>query len=388
MDEVFGSQNVLANCIWQKKYTRSNDATYFSDNHDHILVYAKKKQCFRMGRVERTQAQDKAYKNPDNHPLGPWKATPLHAKSGTSRESYTFKNGVTWSPPSGTFRRFNDVTLARLDDGNEIWFGSKGDAIPQRKTFLGSLEVGLTPVTLWTHEVAGDNHIGRDELKALLAGTSETFQTPKPAALLQLILQLSTDKDSLVLDSFAGSGSTGHAVLKQNNEDGGTRRFIQIEVLKDVAERVTSLRMSRVVSGYETSGGSNGSSKVSGLGGGFQYCRLSSEPLFDADGRIRPDVKFPQLAEFVWFAETGTGYSGSSRGPLLGIHEGRAIYLLYNGILGDRSIAGGNVLTGLVFDRLPSHAGPKVIYGAGNRMGARAAAEQVTFKQHPYALQV
>ena len=102
MDEIFGARNLLANCIWQKKYTRANDAKYFSDNHDHILAYAKRKELFTIGRIERGEAQDKAYKNPDGHPLGPWKPTPLHAKSGVDRSSYTFMNGATWEPPSGT----------------------------------------------------------------------------------------------------------------------------------------------------------------------------------------------------------------------------------------------------------------------------------------------
>ena len=128
--------------------------------------------------------------------------------------------------------------------------------------------------------------------------------------------------------------------------------------------------------------------ELPGLGGGFQFCRLSAEPLFDADGQIRNDVKFAQLAEFVWFAETGTGFTGSVDSPLLGVHEGRAIYLLYNGILKDKSVGGGNVLTGPVFEVLPKFAGPKVIYAAANRMGARAAREGVTFKQTPYALEV
>jgi site-specific DNA-methyltransferase (adenine-specific)/adenine-specific DNA-methyltransferase len=127
---------------------------------------------------------------------------------------------------------------------------------------------------------------------------------------------------------------------------------------------------------------------VAGLGGGFQFCRLSAEPLFDAVGQIRRDVTFAQLAEFVWFLETGTGYTGQADSPLLGVHEGRAIYLLYNGILKDRSIAGGNVLTGPVFDALPKFAGPKVIYATANRMGARAAREGIVFKQTPYALEL
>jgi site-specific DNA-methyltransferase (adenine-specific)/adenine-specific DNA-methyltransferase len=239
--------------------------------------------------------------------------------------------------------------------------------------------------------------------------SDDVFITPKPARLIQRILQIATDKDSIVLDSFAGSGTTGHAVLKQNAEDGGNRRFILVEMDDTIARTVTAERVRRVATGYTNAKGV----AVAGLGGGFQFCRLSAEPLFDADGQIRHDVRFAQLAEFVWFAETGTGYTPSFRGdavepgiqcagldsrlrgndvfaasPLLGVHEGRAIYLLYNGILKDKSVAGGNVLTGPVFDVLPKFAGPKVIYAAANRMGGRAAREGITFKQTPYALAV
>jgi len=215
--------------------------------------------------------------------------------------------------------------------------------------------------------------------------------------LIQRILQIASDKDSLILDSFAGSGTTGHAVLKQNAEDGGKRGFILVEMDDGIARNVTAERVKRVASGYTNANGQ----AVDGLGGGFQFCRLSSDPLFTAEGQIRPDVSFAQLAEFVWFAETGTGFQippsplcqrgeppqmAGILSPLLGVHEGRAIYLLYNGILKDKSVGGGNVLTGPVFDVLPKFDGTKVIYAAANR--TRAAREGATFKQTPYALEV
>ena len=206
----------------------------------------------------------------------------------------------------------------------------------------------------------------------------------KPESLIRKILELATNPGDLVLDSFAGSGTTGHAVLKQNAEDGGNRRFILVEMDGKIAEDVTTQRVRRVAGGYTNAKGQ----AVAGLGGGFQFCRLSAEPLFDADGQIRSDVRFAQLAEFVWFAETGSGYTGSADSPLLGVHEGRAIYLLYNGILKDKSVAGGNVLTGPVLDVLPPFAGPRVIYAAANRLGSRTAREGITFKQTPYALEL
>ncbi len=153
---------------------------------------------------------------------------------------------------------------------------------------------------------------------------------------------------------------------------------------REIADNITRVRLEKAAFGYTTPKGD----VIDGLDSGFQFCRLSQEPLFDADGQIRTDVRFAQLAEFVWFAETGTGYTGSADSSLIGIHEGRAIYLLYNGILKDLSVGGGNVLTGTVFHALPTFDGPKVIYAAANRMGSRAARENITFKQTPYALDV
>jgi adenine-specific DNA-methyltransferase len=131
-DEIFGHQNFLANLVWEKKYTVANDALFFSDNHDHILCYAKNSEEFTIGELPRTEAMDAAYKNPDNHPKGPWKATPLHAKSGsasTSGFTHTFANGVIFSPPTGTFPRYSHEALDKFYEGNEIWFGKDGTAI-------------------------------------------------------------------------------------------------------------------------------------------------------------------------------------------------------------------------------------------------------------------
>jgi len=214
------------------------------------------------------------------------------------------------------------------------------------------------------------------------------FPFPKPIELVKYLISIVSGKDSLILDSFAGSGTTGHAVLKQNLEDGGTRKFILVEMDEHIAKNVTAERVKRVSHGYTNAKGE----AVPGLspaGGGFQFCTLADEPLFTPQGQIRDDVTFAQLAEFVWFAETGTGYTGNATSPLLGTHEGRAIYLLYNGILKDKSVGGGNVLTGAVFNILPSFDGPKIIYAAACRLGApRLQREQIVFKQTPYALEV
>jgi site-specific DNA-methyltransferase (adenine-specific)/adenine-specific DNA-methyltransferase len=286
--------------------------------------------------------------------------------------------------------RVSKANFDRLDQEGRIWWGESGNNMPRLKRYLSDVKDGVVPQTMWFYKDVGHTQEAKKELLELVDfdTSDDVFITPKPTRLIQRILQIATDKNSIVLDSFAGSGTTGHAVLKQNIEDGGSRRFIQVEMLPEVAGTITAGRAKRAITGYTNAKGQ----AVEGLGGGFQFCRLSAEPLFDAEGQIRSDVSFAQLAEFVWFAETGTGLSPAKRGkadsPLLGMHEGRAIYLLYNGILKDRSAAGGNVLTGPVFDLLPKFAGPKVIYAAANRMGARAAREGVSFKQTPYALEL
>ncbi|MEC8328110.1 MAG: site-specific DNA-methyltransferase [Pseudomonadota bacterium] len=229
-NEVFGEDNFINNIVWQKKYTRANDAKWFSDNHDHILVFAKNKNNFRVNLLPRNSEQLAAYKNPDNHPKGIWKATPLHAKSGTNTATYKFKNGIEWTPPTGTFRRYNDKTMQDMEDNNEIWFGERGDQTPNRKSFLCDVKDGVTPVTIWPYDEVGHNHEATSELKEL--GLGGLFNNPKPTRLIERIIQLgeNENKQSIILDFFAGSGTTAHAVLKKNAEDGGKRRFITIQL--------------------------------------------------------------------------------------------------------------------------------------------------------------
>ena len=215
--------------------------------------------------------------------------------------------------------------------------------------------------------------------------TADLFDTPKPVELVERLLRLVGDPSAIILDSFSGSGTTGHAVLKQNVADGGNRKFILVEMEEQIAAGITAERVRRVAGGYRDSKGKD----VPGLGSGFQFCRLSAEPLFNEFGDIRDDVTFAELADFVWFTETGMGYSGTSDSPLLGVHEGRAIVLLFNGILGDRRPQGGNILTKAILDGLPEHDEPKVIYAAATRLGSAALQRaNIVFKQTPYAIEV
>ena len=216
-DQVFGEENFIANVIWQKKYTRSNDARWFSDNHDHILCYGKDKQGMSLNLLPRNDNQLGAYSNPDKHPKGVWKATPLHAKSGTNTTDYTFINGNKWKPPIGTFRRFNDESMKRMDENNEIWFGENGTQIPSRKSFLCDVKDGVTPVTLWPYNEVGHNHEANNELKDLKIGG--LFNNPKPTKLLKRAIILTTNADDIILDFFSGSATTAHAVMQLNAEE-------------------------------------------------------------------------------------------------------------------------------------------------------------------------
>ena len=208
---------------------------------------------------------------------------------------------------------------------------------------------------------------------------------PKPPNLIKRCIELATTNGDLILDSFAGSGTTGHAVLNLNAEDGGNRRFILVEMDESIARNVTTERVSRVVNGYTN----NKDGQITGLGSGFRYATLG-KPLFNEHGHINPEVRFAELARFVWFMETGMPLAARKpSSPLLGVHEGRAVYLLYNGILKDKSTGGGNVLTSPLLDELPAHDGSRVIYGARCLIKPeRQRALRIVFKQLPYELRV
>ena len=190
------------------------------------------------------------------------------------------------------------------------------------------------------------------------------------------------------MDSFAGSGTTGQSVLELNKQDGGTRKFILVEIETDVCREITSKRLERNILGYTPASGKK-MNHIAGLGGGFKYCILG-RPMFDETGGIADSVKFHELAAHVFFTETGVPIPVRNvKSTLLGTHEGKAVYLLFNGVKGDKRPNGGNVLTCKVLAELPPHNGPKVIYGEGCRISPpRLRREGITFKQVPYEIKV
>ena len=293
-DEVFGRINFVSNAVWQKKYTVSNDSKWLAENHDHVLVYALNKESWRPNRLERTSEMDNRYRNPDKHPKGPWKATPLYAKrSGSEKEQafeFIFKNGVVWTPPKGTSPRFPADALRRMDDNDEIWFGSDGTANPSRKTFLGELKMADPPApTIWLHTEVGNNHEAREEVKAI--NPDDAFATPKPEKLLKRIVELATNPGDLILDSFAGSGTTGAVAHKMG------RRWIMVELGEHCHTHVIP-RLQKVISGEDQGGVSKGMDWRGG--GGFRYYKLAPSLIINdrwGNPVVNPDYNAAHLAE-------------------------------------------------------------------------------------------
>jgi adenine-specific DNA-methyltransferase len=231
-----------------------------------------------------------------------------------------------------------------------------------------------------------DGRVGTNEIKEVFPESKRPFDFPKPTGLIEELLSFTTSGDDLILDSFAGSGTTGHAVLKLNRADQQHRRFILVEMKQSIARDITAERVRRVAKGYKNAKGE----RVEGLGGGFRFCELG-EPLFDENGKVQETVSFSDLARHVYFSEVGEPLPRErvTKSPFLGACRGLGIYLLYNGILNDKSANGGNVLTRAVLAKLPPFDGPKVIYCAGCLLGRdRLQAERIIIRQTPYEIKV
>lgn len=240
-DEVFGSTNCVAILIWEKKYTRANDSIFFSSNHDFIFCYAKNVDRIKITRLPRSEEMNSAYKNPDNDYRGPWKSTPLHARSGSinSLFEFTFSNGVKWMPPAGTYSRYSREVLSELDASGEIWFGKNGDAVPSRKTYLSKvMDNGIVPCTIIPFGLGGHNHMAVEEVKSLFNG-SNVFTSPKPVKLLKLLMHFAdVNSSDVVFDFFSGSATTAEAVLQMSIEEESPRfMLVQLpEKLENIAD--------------------------------------------------------------------------------------------------------------------------------------------------------
>ena len=253
LDEIFGEEAFVANVVWQKNYAPKNTAQFFSEDHDHLLVVAKNRELWRPRLLERTEEMEARYSNPDNDPRGPWKPSDLSARNYYSEGSYSVlcpSGRVIETPPPGRYWTVKKEKLLELDADKRVWWGEDGNNIPSLKRFLSEVKQGRVPQTLWFYSDVGHTQDAKKTLleMGLLKG-EETTITPKPVGLIERVLEIGADENALILDSFAGSGTTAHAVLKANAKDGGSRRFILVEG-EDYADRLTAERVRRAIKGY------------------------------------------------------------------------------------------------------------------------------------------
>jgi adenine-specific DNA-methyltransferase len=375
-DEIFGRNNFVASVIWQKNYSPKNSARHFSVDHDYMFVYAKNAERWVPNPMPRTDKQDRAYKNPDKDERGPWKPGDLSARNfyGAGTYPITCPSGrIIAGPPNGMYWRVSASKLEQLDKDRRIWWGKDGNNVPSIKRFLTEVKQGRVPQTLWPYDEVGHTQDAKKEIVALFA--DDVFGTPKPEKLIKRVLEIGTQPGDLVLDSFLGSGTTAAVAHKM------CRTWIGIEV-GDHARTHCLPRLKKVVDGEQ--GGVSKDVDWQG-GGGFRFYKLGV-PVFDESGHIRSGITFAQLAAHVWFSETGTARSTRAKQEaFLGTHNSVGYYLLFNGVLGDLTKSGGNVLTKRLWRALPRFDGPTVIYGEACMLSPEQLAElEITFKQTPY----
>lgn len=378
-DEIFGRKNFVTEIAWQKAFAKKNKAQ-ISGSHDHLFVYAKKKESWKRNLVSRTPENLKSYKNIDDDARGVWTsvAFSVPSENAEKRAAYRYEielpGGGRVGPPTGRHWNGMPERTAELLADNRLWFGKAGKSRPREKVFLSESIDGVVPDTWWDHRFAGSNQDAKKEMLNLFQD-QEPFSTPKPEQLVRMVIEIASNEGDLVLDSFLGSGTTCAVAHKMG------RRWIGVEA-GEHARTMCQPRLAKVIDGEQ-----GGVSEVMDWkgGGGFRFYKLGV-PVFDDEGHIRGGIKFEHLAAHVWFAETGTARSTRAlKQPFLGEHHGVGYYLLFNGILGDESKTGGNVLTKRVLKGLQPFEGPKVIYGESCDLPKERLEElQITFKQTPY----
>ncbi len=347
MDEVFGGNNFVATVIWEKVYSPKSSAKYLSENHDYIVVYAKDKPKWKRRLLPRTEEANARYDNPDNDPRGPWKPGDLSARNYYSKGTYRIEcpgGRIIEGPPEGTYWRVSEDVFWDMDDDNRICWGDDGNSTPQIKRFLSEVK-DLVPETIWTYREVGHTQDAKKEVIRILGGTDSPV-TPKPVSLIDRIIWIASEPGDIVLDSFAGTGTTAHAMLATKN---GKRRFVLVQNRHDtkddiaenrnICETLTAERVRRVIKGYDyfKRGPKGKKTKLheDGLGGSFTYACVG-EPLFTEYrdfGKKLPS--FEDVAKYVFYTETSrdidlkkvdaeSGFIGATEAA-----GGTSYYLLY-----------------------------------------------------------
>lgn len=332
-DEIFGKTNFIAQVIWERAYAPVNLKKHFSESHDYILCYAKKIDNLICNGLPRTSEQNKDYKNLDNDPRGPWKAGNPSVGPAVEKNTYEIisPSGRKMLPPSGRSWLYTRERFDEMVADNRIYWGKDGNSIWAPKMFLSEVKQGITPMTIWKYSEVGHSQDATKKLKEIFDGKA-VFDYPKSVDLIKRCLELYSDKDSIILDSFAGSGTTAHAVLNLNKQDGGHRKFILCEMC-DYAENITAERVRRVMKGYGA-----GNNAVEGTGGSFDFYELG-ETIFDpATGNLNDDADTEQIRRYLWFSETNVPYPTTDGDAMnristhpyyLGTHQHNNYYFYY-----------------------------------------------------------
>jgi adenine-specific DNA-methyltransferase len=323
-DEVFGLGNFITDMIWRSSDSSNNDSKQFSNDFNHTLIYSKN-AGWQPNKIERTEDNNVHYKNPDNDPNGSWFMGNLSSPNPRPNLTYVLisPNGSLIKPPKNGWR-WKKERMDEMIENKEVIFSEDQTKII-KKTYLKD-QSGIVPSNIWWDiEDTGHNRNAKYELMKIFneLKTSDVFKTPKPVKFIDKILKIATAKNAIILDSFAGSGTTAHAVLNLNKQDGGNRKFILIE-MEDYANTITAERVKRVIKGYGTD-----AKPVKGTNGDFSYYELG-EPVFLENDLLNEAIGIERINEYVWFSETKSTYNKQSEKHLIGVKEQTAYYFYYD----------------------------------------------------------
>lgn len=294
MDEIFGGNNFISNVIWEKAFSPVNLKKHFSENHDFIVCYAKNKEKLTCNGLARTVQSDDRYKNPDNDPRGVWMSSDMTVGPVVSEKLYEIKtpNGKIVKPANWRCWLYTRDRFEEMIRDNRIWFGKTGDNMPRVKKFLSEVKDGMTPMTIWKYSEVGHSQDAAQKLKEIFDWKA-IFDYPKSVDLIARCFELYSDKNSIILDSFAGSGTTAHAVFNLNKQDGGNRKFILVE-MEEYAETITAERVKRVINWYWDK---------EGTGGGFEFFDLGPA-LLTNDGLLADEATEDEIRAYICYTET------------------------------------------------------------------------------------